>query len=327
MKRFTACFLTLVLLLGTFMSGGLCASAAEPLSEPCCLLGDFDGNGQLNTVDARWALQTVSGVRSYDSARMMILDCNNDGRLNTVDARYVLQMASGVRGKMLVNAITGERELYGVPSYTKAQAVELLRTYTQRAASGGYTVNGVCKITKDVDVGSATAVLNQVIQSVDPNADINSVVGAFLGTGEQKYTVRAGEKPPVRQYDLQAFTFGEADIADYRQEDNVLYIRLKDCKNPQKNGTQTLSKVTSAFPTEAEVRKALQEQVGTSVTVGKLTSNVSDILLTVTLSDSGLASVRLHYINDLTLNLKVTVVGIDGTGQTTTDIVYSDFVN
>lgn len=327
MKRFTACFLTLVLVLGTFFSGGLCASAAEAVPEDCCLLGDFDGNGLLNAVDARWALQAASGVRPYDSARMTILDCNNDGRLNAVDARYILQMASGVRGKMLVHVGTGEREPYGTPIYTKAQAVELLRTYTQRAAAGGYTVNGVCKITKDVDVGGATATLNQIIQSVDPNADINSVVGAFLGTGEQTYTVRAGESSSAGQYDLQAFTFSEADIADYRQEDNVLYLRLKDCKNPQKNGTQTLSKVTSAFPTEAEVRKTMQEQVGTMLTVNKMTSSVSDILLTVTLSDSGLASVRLHFVNDLTLNLRMSVVGIDGKGQTTTDIVYSDFVN
>lgn len=327
MKRFTACLLTLVLVLGTFLSGGLCASAAEALPEGCCLLGDFDGNGQLNAVDARWALQTASGTRSYDSARMMMLDCNNDGRLNAVDARYILQMAAGVRGKMLVHTDTGEHEPYGVPIYTKAQAAELLRTYTQRAVNGGYTVNGVCKITKNVDVGSATATLNQIIQSVDPNADINSVVGAFLGTGEQTYNVRAGAQQPVGQYDLQAFTFGEADIAEYRQADNVLYIRLKDCKNPQKNGTQTLSKVTSAFPTEAEVRKTMQEQVGTMLTVSKMTSTVSDILLTVTLSDSGLESVRLHFVNDLTLNLRMSVVGIDGKGQTTTDIVYSDFVN
>lgn len=325
MKRFTACLLTLVLVLGTFVSGGLCASAAEALPEDCCLLGDFDGNGQLNAVDARWALQTASGTRSYDSARMMMLDCNNDGRLNAVDARYILQMAAGVRGKMLVRVGTGAREPYGVPIYTKAQAAELVRAYTQRAAVGGYAVNGVCKITKDVDVGSATATLNQIIQRVDPNADINSVVGAFLGTGEQSYTVRAGETS-VGRYDLQAFTFSEADIAEYRQADNVLYIRLKDCKNPQKNGAQTLAKVTSAFPTEAEVRAAMQE-IGVPITVSKLTSNVSDILLTVTLSDSGLESVRLHFVNDLTLNLRMSVVGIDGKGQTTTDIVYSDFVN
>lgn len=326
MKRFTACLLTLVLVLGTFLSGGLCASAAEALPEDCCLLGDFDGNGQLNAVDARWALQTASSTRSYDSSRMMMLDCNNDGRLNAVDARYVLQMAAGVRGKMLVRVGTGAREPYGVPIYTKAQAAELVRAYTQRAAVGGYAVNGVCKITKDVDVGSSTATLNQIIQSVDPNADINSVVGAFLGTGEQSYTVCAGETS-VGRYDLQAFTFSEADIADYRQADNVLYIRLKDCKNPQKNGAQTLSKVTSAFPTEAEVRAAMQEQVGTMLTVSKMTSTVSDILLTVTLSDSGLVSIRVHFVNDLTLNLKMSMMPLNGTGQTTTDIVYSDFVN
>lgn len=211
-----------------------------------------------------------------------------------------------------------------MPSYTKAQAAELLRTYTKQAANGGYTVDGSCKITRDVDVGSATAVLNNIIHSVDPNADVNSVVGSFLGVGERCYTVRAGEA--VGQYDLQTSTFSEADIAEYRQEDNVLYIRLKDCKNPQKNGTQTLSKVTSAFPTEKEVRKAMQEQVGSAITVSDLTSKVSDILLTVTLSNSGISSIRLHYVNDLTLKMGISAVSMSGTGELTTDILYSDFV-
>lgn len=327
MKKGIACLLTIVMLLGTIVSGGISASAAGMLPENCRLAGDFDGNGSITSVDARWALQAVSGVRTYAETDLQWLDCNNDGKLTSVDARYILQMASGVRGKMLVNLETGERKLYSVPTYTRAQAVELLQTYTKHASAGSYRVTGSCQITKDVDVGGATAVLNQIIKSVDSNADVNSVIGAFLGVGELTYTVYASDTERAGQYDLQAFTVTEADIADYRQEDHVLYIRLKDCKNPQKNGTQSLSKVTSAFPTESEVRKELQTQIGSAISVSDMTSNVSDIWLTVTLSDHGVASIRLCFVNDLDLALKVAVVNVRGTGQTTTDILYSDFVN
>lgn len=327
MKKSIAWLLTAVMVLGVLASGGITVFAAEALPENCCLVGDFDGNGKITAVDARWALQAASGVRTYRTADLQVLDCNADGRLTATDARWILQTASGARGTVLVNTVTGERETLGTPTYTQAQAAELLRTYTKQAAAGNYTVQGNCNITKDVDIGGATEVLNRVIQGVDPSADVNSVVGAFLGVGEQRYTVRAGDKSPVGRYDLRAFTVTEADIADYRQEGNVLYIRLHDCKNPQKNGSQTLSKVTAAFPTASEVRKEMQTQIGTAVTVSDMTSQVSDILLTVTLSADGVESIRLHFVNDLSLGLMVAIVSVRGTGQTTTDILYSDFVN
>lgn len=327
MKKIIACLLSAVMVLGILASGGLTAFATDALPENCCLLGDFDGNGKITAVDARWALQTTSGVRPYQTADLLLFDCNGDGKLTATDARHILQMASGARGTVLVNTVTGERETIGTPTYTKAQAAELLRTHTKQAAAGNYTVRGSCNITKNVDLGGATDVLNKVIQGVDPNADVNSVVGSFLGVGEQSYTVHTSDKLPVGRYDLRAFTVTESDIADYRQEGNILYIRLHDCKNPQRNGTQTLAKVTTAFPTEAEVRKELQTQIGSAISVSDMTSNVSDILLTVTLSGNGVESIRLHFVNDLSLGLKVAIVSVRGTGQTATDILYSDFLN
>ncbi len=328
MKKYIALLLTVVMMLGILSCGGVSAFAAEALPENRCLVGDLDGNGKITAVDARWALQAASGVRTYRAADLQVFDCNGDGKLTATDARYILQMASGSRGYIVLNTVTGERSALGVPTYSKAQAAELLCAYTKQASKGGYTVSGACKITKDVDVGGSTGVLNQIIQNVDPNASLNTVVGSFLGVGEQQYTVHTGEKLPVGRYDLQAFTVTEADIADYRQEGNVLYLRLKDCKNPQKGGTQTLSKVTSAFPTKAEISQALKEQVGTQMSIRDLNSRVSDILLTVTLSDNGIASIRLHFVNDLSLKLSLmAVTTIDGQGQNTTDILYSDFTH
>lgn len=60
-------------------------------------LGDVNGDGKVNTIDARWALQAASGVRVLTEAQKAAADVNGDGKVNTIDARWILQMASGVR--------------------------------------------------------------------------------------------------------------------------------------------------------------------------------------------------------------------------------------
>lgn len=60
-------------------------------------LGDVNGDGKINTIDARWVLQAASGVRTLTEAQKAAADVNGDGKVNTIDARWLLQMASGVR--------------------------------------------------------------------------------------------------------------------------------------------------------------------------------------------------------------------------------------
>ncbi|MGN0520917.1 MAG: dockerin type I repeat-containing protein [Candidatus Fimenecus sp.] len=323
MKKIIAFFLSCILLFGVL---AVPCFAQEQLSEDCCYVGDFNEDAKITAVDARMFLQVAAGVRAYDAARFLALDCNEDGKLNAVDARYVLQMASGRRNKVVLHLDTGEREVIGPPIYALEEAVSLVCAQTASAAAGGYTVSGNCAMSEDVDVGNATDVLNKVIQSVDPNADVNSVFGAFLGVGEENYTVQAADTRPVGQFDLQAFRLTAADVQQYYQEGYTLYFRLQDCQNPQENGTQSLAKVTNAFPTEEEIADTFQQQVGsTGMRVNSYQSTVSDILLTVVLSASGIESIQLHYVNDMDLELKVTSLSIQSYGQTTTDILYSDF--
>lgn len=323
MKKIIAVFLSCTMLFGVLV---LPCFAQEPLAENCCYIGDFNEDAIITAVDARMFLQSAAGVRTYDAARFPALDCNEDGKLNAVDARHVLQMASGRRNKVVLHLDTGEREVIGPPIYALEEAVSLVCAQTASAAAGGYTVSGNCALSEDVDVGSTTSVLNKVIQSVDPNADVNSVFGAFLGVGQETYKVQAADARPVGRFDLQAFRLTAADIQQYYQEGYTLYFRLQDCQNPQKNGTQSLAKVTNAFPTEAEIADAFQQQVGsTGMRVNAYQSTVSDILLTVVLSDSGIESLKLHYVNDMDLELKMTSLSMQSTGQTTTDILYSDF--
>lgn len=64
---------------------------------PAITMGDINGDGVINAVDARWALQSASGVRTLSDEQLAAADVNGDGKITAVDARWILQAASGVR--------------------------------------------------------------------------------------------------------------------------------------------------------------------------------------------------------------------------------------
>ena len=64
---------------------------------PAIAAGDINGDGVINAVDARWALQSASGVRTLSDEQFAAADVNGDGKITAVDARWILQAASGVR--------------------------------------------------------------------------------------------------------------------------------------------------------------------------------------------------------------------------------------
>lgn len=65
--------------------------------QPRYILGDVNGDGTVNAVDARWALQAASGVRALDGTQTLAADTNLDSLVNAVDARWILQAAAGIR--------------------------------------------------------------------------------------------------------------------------------------------------------------------------------------------------------------------------------------
>lgn len=60
------------------------------------LLGDLDGSGAVNTVDARIALKIASGLMEATDDQILYGDIDDDGEITTADARYVLHIAAEV---------------------------------------------------------------------------------------------------------------------------------------------------------------------------------------------------------------------------------------
>ena len=59
------------------------------------ILGDVNGDGKVDAVDARWVLQAAAGMRTLENATAA--DVNGDGKIDAVDARWILQAAAGMR--------------------------------------------------------------------------------------------------------------------------------------------------------------------------------------------------------------------------------------
>ncbi len=71
------------------------AAAVKALETVDGLQGDINGDGEINTTDARLALQFAVNKITLNSAQQSAGDVNGDGVVNTTDARLILQFAVG----------------------------------------------------------------------------------------------------------------------------------------------------------------------------------------------------------------------------------------
>ena len=60
------------------------------------VLGDLDGSGSVNTIDARLALKIAAGQVKATDAQMLLGDIDEDGSIATTDAADILKIAAGI---------------------------------------------------------------------------------------------------------------------------------------------------------------------------------------------------------------------------------------
>ena len=103
-KRFIT-VLTIVSLLFSVMSPGFVSNAAYTGET---LYGDVNGDGVVDTQDARYALEIASGLASLeDEAQLTRSDVNFDGYITIFDARQILRGAAGLATLQPSGAFTG----------------------------------------------------------------------------------------------------------------------------------------------------------------------------------------------------------------------------
>lgn len=93
MKRFLSVIMAVALLFSV-TAAELTASAMVATD---IIYGDADGNGVVNTEDARLVLLAAAGLKSItDEANFKCADVNNDGIISIFDARQILRACAGL---------------------------------------------------------------------------------------------------------------------------------------------------------------------------------------------------------------------------------------
>ncbi len=192
----------------------------------------------------------------------------------------------------------------------KAKAVAALNNATAAAAKKSYTWERKCYFTQPLDVGSATDTLNGIIQKVDPNANIDSVVGGFIGrTGEKNdpaWTAEVvngqrpaeGTKMTEDKYLMIATKLTASDVASVKVDGDKYTFNLVTCKNPQKDGKNALNHVTNDFITLAEVQKGVKDGLGSLsmlLSVKSLDADYESIVVTAEIKDGNLVNFGFTY--------------------------------
>lgn len=215
------------------------------------------------------------------------------------------------------------------------EAAKAINEATAAAAAAGYTWNRTSEFTKDIDVGGSTATnaINTVIQAVDSNANINSVVGGFIGIGTKDATIAKGADAATEigyhgdSYKLKATTLEAADLQGLTKNGDTYTFTLANADTPKKDGATALNRLTDDIVTQEEVSAEIQEQVGSSIKVSSLVGTYSNIKVEVTITDGKLQKLTYSYDAEVTeLGLKVAILTVKGTGAMHTEATYSDFV-
>ncbi len=200
---------------------------------------------------------------------------------------------------------------------SKADVIKLLNAETAKAAKGSYKLSRVGKVTKRIDVGSATDTLNDIITGVDKNASLDTVVGGFLGIKDPINAVITNGKGEGfdGKYMLKAMALTEADVAQVNVSGNKYTIKIKDCKNP--NASSALAHATNDYVTFPQVNESIAKEVGSLVKVVEEESRAdyTKIIFTATIVDGKMTNLEYSYTFAAALKIKLTLMPANGTGE------------
>lgn len=198
-------------------------------------------------------------------------------------------------------------------------------------SKAGYDWARKCEYTTPIDVGNATDTLNKVIHMVDEKADLNSVVGGFLGVGDKKLTIKKGEDAAAAidyhgtNYALKATSLKPEDLKGLKVDGDSFEFTLDNVTTPAKDGSNSLSRFTNDIITKDEVEAEIKAQVQV-VTVNSLDGEYTNIKVKGTITDGKLVSLEYETSTSAKLALKALGIGINGSGAIHTTASYKNFV-
>lgn len=218
-----------------------------------------------------------------------------------------------------------------------AEAAKAINAATAAAVKAGYTWTRESTL-NSVDVGGATFtnMLDSIIQGVDKNANVRSVVAGFVGAGGSQpktATINKGDDAAAvidyhgDSYKLKATSLEPGDLKNLKVDGDTYTFTLDDVTTPKKDGSSALSRLTDDIVVQEEVSAEIQANVGSAITVTGLEGVYSNIQVKVVITDGKLVELSYSYHAEVTdLALKLALPTIHGKGDMDTKATYNNFV-
>ena len=212
-----------------------------------------------------------------------------------------------------------------------AAAAEAINAATAKAVAAGYHWTRSAQYTQPIDVGNATGALNKIIQGIDSEADLNSVVGGFIGIGDKEMDIEKGGSAAEQieyhgeNYALQATALQAGDLKNLKVDGNTYTFEIENASSPQHDKSTAMSRFTNDFLTQDEISSEIKGFIS-AASVNSAAIEYSNIKATVVIEDGTLKEFKYSYDGNVAeLNIKVAIVSVNGKGAMHVDAAYTGF--
>ena len=212
-----------------------------------------------------------------------------------------------------------------------AAAAEAINAATAKAVAAGYHWTRSAQYTQPIDVGNATSALNKIIQGVDSEATLDSVVGGFLGIGDKEMDIEKGGSAAEQieyhgeNYALQATALQAGDLKNLKVDGNTYTFEIENAASPQHDKSTAMSRFTNDFLTQDEISSEIKGFIS-AASVNSAAIEYSNIKATVVIEDGTLKEFKYSYDGNVAeLNIKVAIVSVNGKGAMHVDAAYTGF--
>ena len=212
-----------------------------------------------------------------------------------------------------------------------AAAAEAINAATAKAVAAGYHWTRTAEYTEPVDVGNATGALNKIIQGIDSEADLNSVVGGFIGIGDKEMDIAKGGNAAEQieyhgeNYALQATSLQASDLKNLKVDGNTYTFEVENASSPQTDKSTAMSRLTNDILTQDQVSTEIKNFVS-AANVNSAAIEYANIKATVVIEDGTLKEFKYSYDGKVTeLNIKIAIVSVNGKGAMHVEGAYTNF--
>lgn len=212
-----------------------------------------------------------------------------------------------------------------------AAAAEAINAATAKAVAAGYHWTRTAEYTEPVDVGNATGALNKIIQGIDSESDLNSVVGGFIGIGDKDMDIAKGGNAAEQidyhgeNYALQATSLKAEDLKNLKVDGNTYTFEVENASSPQQDKSTAMSRLTNDILTQDQVSTEIKNFVS-AANVNSAAIEYSNIKATVVIEDGNLKEFKYSYDGKVTdLNIKIAIVSVNGKGAMHVEGAYTNF--